>query len=146
MVTLARVTGRSLLSLELYATIAAAFAIALRTSFAGMGALLFILVDGLATRRFTWLRHILPTQQIATLLPGTLFGERPGYAWWPLLVTGQEICQPPRSVGPGTSIVECLPVRMKPIPHWRASVVLVGWLVAFALAAWAVLRARDVPQ
>lgn len=143
--TLARVTGRSLLSLELYATVAAAFAVVFRTSFAGMGSLLFILVDGLASRRFTWLRHILPTQQIATILPGSIFSDRPGYAWWPLLETGAQRCET-QTFGQGHEAFICFPVRMKPIPHWRASVVLVGWLVAFALAAWAVLRARDVPQ
>ncbi len=139
--TVARVTGRSLLSLELYATVGAAFATTMRTSFAGVGALLFILVDGLATRRFTLLRHVLPTQQIATLMPGNIFGDRPGYAWWPLLTGGEERCT---VRGPG--IVECVPAPLKAIPHWRASLVLAAWLAAFVAATWALLRARDVPQ
>ena len=107
-----------------------------------MGALLFILVDGLASRRFTWLRHILPTQQIATLLPGSILGLRPGYAWWPLLQTGAQTCRPEAG---NVSVINCF-VGLKPIPHWRASVVLLGWLIAFAFASWAFLRARDVPQ
>lgn len=137
---LARVAGRSLLSLELYATVAAALATTIRTSFAGMGSLLFILGDGLASGRFTWLRHFLPTQQIATLLPGHPFNQRPGYTWWPQ-ITGIDRCQVEATGG-----VNCFTTPLKPIPHWRASVVLVGWIVAFALAAWAMLRARDVPQ
>ncbi|MFY9587797.1 MAG: hypothetical protein WAT66_10115 [Actinomycetota bacterium] len=139
--TVARVTGRSLLSLELYATVAAALATIIRTSFAGIGSLLFILGDGLASRRFTWLRHFAPTQQIATLLPADTLGEQPGYAWWPLITHG-----PTRCAADSSGAVSCSAVPLKPIPHWRASVVLIGWLVAFALATWAVLRARDVPQ
>ena len=33
-----------------------------------------------------------------------------------------------------------------PTPHWRASLVLVAWIVGSALLAWWVLRKRDVPQ
>jgi hypothetical protein len=140
--TLARVSARSLLSLELYATLAAAMTMFIRTSFAGMGALLFILADGLTTRRFIWLRHFLPNQQIATLIPpGSQFVETPGYAWWPLINTSGARCAPDAS-----GSITCIETPLKAIPHWRASLVLAAWIAAFALAAWAVLRARDVPQ
>ena len=140
--TVARVTGRSLLSLELYATVAAALATTIRTSFAGVGSLLFILGDGLATNRFKWLRHFLPTQQIATLLPTNLLERQPpGYVWWPRLTGGSDVC---RSGGLG--IVDCAPMPLKAIPHWRASLVIAAWIAFFVLVTWALLRKRDVPQ
>jgi hypothetical protein len=139
--TLARVTGRSLLSLELYATVAAALATTIRTSFAGVGSLLFLLGDGLATNRFRWLRHFLPTQQIATLIPATTLGEKPGYVWWPRLTGGSDVC-----TSRGFGVVECVPVPLKAIPHWRASLVIAAWIAVFVLTTWALLRKRDVPQ
>ena len=137
---LAEQTGWAALSLTTYATIAAALAASIRTSIAGVAALLFLLGDHLLTRRFIWLRHYSPTQQVASLLPQPATISS-GHAWPPPIVQ-RVVCGEPIAGSPDF----CREVLLKPIPHWRASLVLGGWVLAFALAAWAVLRARDVPQ
>jgi hypothetical protein len=140
-VRLAKESGWATLSLELYATIAAAIALALRTSLAGMLTLLLPIGDHLLIDKYHWLRHYFPVQQIATLLPAP---HRVGTAYvWFSRLTGGVVCEP--SVSPG-AFQQCREILLKPIPHWRASLVLVGWTVVFALAAWGLLRARDVQQ
>jgi hypothetical protein len=129
------------LPIEMYATWAAALALAIRTSIAGVGALVLMVGDHLLTSKFTWFRVLLPTQQIAWLSSGTDEGARTGYAWFTRI--GVEFrCEP--STGTGFPI--CKETVLKTIPHWRGSLVLVAWTIAFALAAWAALRVRDVAQ
>jgi ABC-type transport system involved in multi-copper enzyme maturation permease subunit len=139
---LAKESGWALLSVEMYATMAAALALAVRTSIAGIATLLLTVGDHLLISKYHWLRHFFPVQQVAALLP-TPERLATAYVWFPR-VTGGYRCTEPPGGQPGFS--ECKEILLKPIPHWRASVVLAGWLVAFTLAAWAVLRARDVPQ
>jgi hypothetical protein len=138
---IAKESGWAVLSLELYATIGGMLALAVRTSFAGLATLLLIVGDHLITGKYHFLRHYLPVQQVGTLLPDPQFVDT-GYVWFPK-VTGGYVCKP--SSDPNV-FSECREILFKPIPHWRASVVLAGWLLAFVLAGWAVLRARDVPQ
>jgi hypothetical protein len=137
--------GWALLSLELFATIAAALVIAARVTLAGLFTLLLIVGDGLLVAKYHWLRHYFPTQQIATLLPRPPLAT--GYVWHDL-INGGFTCPPPPppGVSPGQIIGECREIMLRPIPHWRASAVLGAWLIGFALIAWGVLRARDVPS
>jgi ABC-type transport system involved in multi-copper enzyme maturation permease subunit len=139
---IARTTGKSLLSLELYSTLAAAAAMTIRASFGGIAALALLLGDGLATMKWHWLRHVLPTQQIARLLPppaDNFFGG--GYVWWTSVGSGRVVCEP-RGVG----ISECREIPVPPIPQWRAILVLLAWIAAASLIASFVVRSRDVPQ
>jgi hypothetical protein len=96
--------------------------------------------DHLLVSKFHWLRHYLPTQQIASLLP-TPTKITTAYVWYPK-VTGGFVCTRNAS----EFFENCREIVFKPIPHWRASLVLVGWTLGFALVAWGVLKARDVPQ
>ena len=140
---IARTAGKSLLSLEVYSTFAAAAAISIRASFGGIAALALLLGDGLATTKWHWLRHELPTQQIARLLPApanNFFGG--GYVWWTPLTGGQVTC----TTSPGGIIVDCKETPLSVIPSWRAIVVLLAWIAGASLLAWVGLRSRDVPQ
>jgi ABC-2 family transporter len=146
--SIARLVGKAgfaLLVLELFATIAATFALAARVSLAGLLTLVMILGDHLLIGKYHFLRHYSPVQQVATLVPRlTTIGT--GYAWPPRLVGGV-VCQPSSVTGPGGGTFgTCREIMLKPIPHWRASVVLSAWLIGFVLLAWSALRARDVPQ
>ena len=143
-VRLAKEAGWAVLSLELYATMAAALALTIRTSIAGAAALLLALGDHLIVEKYKWLRHFLPTQQIATLLPQPT-DVASGYAWFPRLVASIDCTPPPPGSG-GDFFSECREIILKPPPNWRASLVIVGWTIGFALLAWVALRARDVPQ
>ena len=138
---LAKESGWAALSLELYATIAATLALAVRTSIAGIASLLLTVGDHLIVGKYHWLRHFSPVQQVAALLP-TPERIATAYVWFPR-VTGGFVCD--RTSTPD-GFPNCREILFKPIPHWRASVVLATWTVGFALLAWAVLRARDVPQ
>ena len=141
--TLARSAGKSLLSLEFYASMAGALATIVRTSFAGIGSLVFLLAEGLAAGRFHWLRHFLPAQQVATLIPQFAGGvDTNGYVWWPPVLAGSVSC----SATPGGFEVTCTETLLKPIPHWRAAIVLGAWVLVPALLAWIFVRRRDVPQ
>jgi hypothetical protein len=139
---LAKVGGGALLAPAVYGTIAAAFALALRTSLAGVVSYGFILGDTALVSRFHWLRHWLPAQQVATLLPaGPDISS--GYQWVGVQTAGFT-CEPAPAGSDGFDV--CREIMLKPIPHWRATLVLLAWMVGFALLAWSVLRARDVPQ
>jgi hypothetical protein len=138
--TLARTAAKGLLSVEVYATLAAALTMALRTSLAGVGSLVVLLVDGLVTERFRALRHALPAQQVAALLAPREGFPGPGYVWWPRTEAGAFTCQP----APGGGQV-CFQTPLAPIPPTRAVLVLLAWVAALALGAWAALRARDAP-
>jgi ABC-type transport system involved in multi-copper enzyme maturation permease subunit len=144
-VRLASQSGWALLSLETYATIAAALAIAARVTLAGLISLLMIIGDHILVDKYHWLRHYFPVQQISTLLPRPRMIDN-GYVWLSP-VSGGVVC--PRA--PANGQVDqnffnlCREIIFKPIPQWRASLVLAGWAVGFALIAWGVLRARDVP-
>ena len=138
---LAEQAGWSLLSLEMYATMAASLALIVRTSLAGVASLVIALGDHLAVQKYRWLRHFLPTQQIASLLPMPT-GVTSGYAWFPRITAGIT-CKPPATAG-GFEI--CTEVRFTPPPHWRASLIVAAWAIGFAMLAWAALRSRDVPQ
>lgn len=133
--------GETVLSLEVYGTIAGSLATIARASFAGIGGLVFLLADGIATGRFKWLRHILPAQQVATLIPTPIFPET-GYAWWPAVSTGEFICEPPTN---GFGEV-CRDRLLPPIPQPRAFVVLLLWVALASAAAWFFVQRRDVPQ
>lgn len=140
--TLARAAGRSLLSVEVYATMAGALATIVRTSFAGVGALVLLLADGLASGRYDWTRHFLPAQQIATLIPPSPRAETIGYAWWPPVRVGSASC----TAAPDGFGVVCTEKLLAPIPQWRAALVLGAWIMGAALLAWIFVRRRDVPQ
>jgi hypothetical protein len=140
--TLARSAGKSLLSLEFYASMAGALATIVRTSFAGIGSLVFLLAEGLAAGRFHWLRHFLPAQQVATLIPQFAGVETTGYVWWPPILAGSVSC----TATPGGFAVTCTETLLKPIPHWRAALVLGAWVLVATLLAWIFIRRRDVPQ
>lgn len=140
--TLARSVGKSLLSLEFYASMAGALATIVRTSFAGIGSLVFLLAEGLAAGRFHWLRHFLPAQQVATLIPQFAGVETTGYAWWPPVLAGSVSC----SASPGGFEVTCTETLLEPIPHWRAALVLGAWVLVAGILAWIFVRRRDVPQ
>jgi hypothetical protein len=140
---IARTSGKSLLSLEVYSTFAAAAAMTIRASLGGIAALALLLGDGLATAKWHWLRHGLPTQQIAHLLPApadNFFGG--GYVWWTPVTGGQVTC----TTSPGGIIVECKELPLSIIPSWRAVAVLLAWIAGASLLAWVGLRSRDVPQ
>ena len=137
---LAKQGGWALLSLEMYATMAASLALMVRTSLAGIASLVVALGDHLAVAKYRWLRHYLPTQQIASLLP-TPTGISSGYAWFPRITAGIE-CEP----APAGGFELCEEIVFPPTPAWRASLVLVAWIIGSALLAWWVLRKRDVPQ
>lgn len=139
---IARTAGKSLLSLEVYATFAAAAVMAIRASFGGIASLALLLGDGLASAKWPWLRHVVPTQQIARLLPppaDNFFGG--GYVWWGQLGSGRIVCEP-RGVG----ITECREIPFTAIPHWRAVLVLFAWIALASVIAAVVVRVRDVPQ
>jgi len=138
---LAKESGWAVLSLGLYSTIAATLALAVRTSFAGLATLMLTVGDHLIVQKYHFLRHYLPVEQIGSLLPHSDLIDT-GYVWFPK-VSGGYVCT--QSTDPNV-FSECREILFKPIPHWRASVVIAGWLIAFVLAAWAVLRTRDVPQ
>jgi len=138
---LAEQAGWALLSLEMYATMAASLALIVRTSLAGVASLVIALGDHLAVQTYRWLRHFLPTQQIASLLPMPM-GVTSGYAWFPQITAGIT-CKAPATPG-GFEI--CTEVRFTPPPHWRASLIVAAWAIGFAMLAWAALRSRDVPQ
>ncbi len=141
--TLARSFGKSLLSLEFYASMAGALATIVRTSFAGIGSLVFLLAEGLAAGRFNWLRHFLPAQQVAALIPAFAGGvDTNGYVWWPPVLAGPVSC----SASPGGFEVICTETLLEPIPHWRAALVLGAWALVAGLLAWIFVRRRDVPQ
>jgi ABC-type transport system involved in multi-copper enzyme maturation permease subunit len=130
--------GRALLGLEFFATLAAMFATLVRSSLAGLGApLAFALLDGLATRRFIWLRHFLPAQQVTALLPHRGVYVDVSAPWWPRISY---------TLRCGPLAGDCRAINLRPIPPGRAAAVLGAWLVAALLAAYAMLRARDVPQ
>jgi hypothetical protein len=138
---LAEQTGWGLIGLELYATLAAALASIVRTSIAGAAALAVALGDWLLVQKYTWLRHFLPVQQIASLVPHPPQGNvSSGYAWFPQIAGATEC-----TTSPGGIVVECRDIILRPPPHWRASLVLVAWIVGFSMLAWTSLRARDVP-
>ena len=139
-----RGSGKSLLSLEVYATFAASLTLIIRTSFAGVGSLVLLLGDGLASHKWTWLRHVLPTQQIARLIPPPIEGLGGSYVWFPLATSGKSVCET-RTVG-GFRGQFCREIPLPPVPQWRAVVVLLGWIALATLFAWIFLRARDVPQ
>ena len=136
---LAKLAGRAILSPEVYATIAGALALSLRTSLAGVVSLGFILADSALVTRFNWLRHWLPAQQIATLLPPfpNIVG---GYSWVGLQTAGVKCDE---QAGVGFSV--CTEIILRPIPAWRASLVLSAWIAGFAFLAWTALRSRDAP-
>lgn len=136
---LARVAGRSLLSVELYATIAGALATIVRTSFAGIGSLGLLLGDGLLTERFHWLRDYSPSQQVAWLTPA---GEgSDAVVWWQQIRTGESACRASPDGG-----FSCQEVLLGPIPQWRAIVVILAWVAVFALVTAVFVKRRDVPQ
>ncbi|MGH2793682.1 MAG: hypothetical protein ACRDKG_05200 [Actinomycetota bacterium] len=137
---LAEQAAWAVLSLELYTTIAAALALLVRTSIAGVAALLVALGDHLIVGKYEWLRHYFPTQQVASLLPQPT-GVASGHAWFGPITAGIRCKQVP-----GQLFEECTEVLFKPPPHWRASLVLVAWTLGFAMLAWVALRGRDVPQ
>ena len=138
-VALVRNGGKALLSLEVYATFSAMFTMLIRTSFAGVGSLILLLGDGIATHKWEWLRVATPSQQIARLLPinQDLIGG--GYVWFPRVIS-KGVC---RTSG---GFTRCREVLLRPIPQWRAVAVLLGWILLASLIAWVFLRARDVPQ
>lgn len=139
---LAEQAGWGLLGLLVYATMAAALASIVRTSFAGVAALALALGDFLLVQKYTWLRHYFPGQQIASLVPQLPFDRvSSGYAWFPPLAASVEC-----TTSPGGLITECHEVLLGQPPHWRASLVLTAWILGFAILAWTSLRARDVPQ
>jgi hypothetical protein len=133
--------GKALLSVEVYGTVAGVLATIARTSFAGIGSLIFLLGDGLATARFDWLRHISPSQQVAALIPPPFLQER-GYVWFPPQSSGAVTCAP----APGGSNVLCTEKLLGPIPQARAVIVLVVWIALAAVVGWLFVRRRDVPQ
>jgi len=140
--------ARSLLPLEVYATIAAASALVARTSLVGLGfPLATLLADGLLTNRFSVLRPFSATQQIAWLVtrPETYTAPYAPMAWWPKIVS-KSVCTLARGVQQSGEFVTCRDVKLPPIPEWRAMVVLGVWISVFVFAAYAMLRARDVPQ
>jgi ABC-type transport system involved in multi-copper enzyme maturation permease subunit len=137
---LVKEAGWAALSLGVYATISGALTLTVRTSLAGVTALLLLLGDHLLVSKFTWLRAYLPVQNVASLLPqpATITS---GYVWPPLIeVKFQCVRQA------GTVVVECKEIMLERIPHGRASLVLGAWVIGFMLAAWAAFRSRDVPQ
>jgi hypothetical protein len=138
---LAKEAGWAALSMGVYATLAGALTLSVRTSLAGTTSLLLLLGDHLLTTKFTWLRTYLPVQQVASLLP-TPATVTSGYVWPPPILVKFECVVRNADV----PFRECRDVMLKPIPHWRASLVLGAWLIGFVLAAWAVFRSRDVPQ
>lgn len=137
---LAKEAGWATLSLGLYSTIASALTLAVRTSLAGLFSLLLFLGDFLLVQRYTRLRSFLPVQNISWLLPQPTTVTS-GYVWPPAITTKFECVRKA-----GTAFRECKEVMLKPIPHWRAALVLGAWIIGFAFAAWAVFRSRDVPQ
>ena len=138
---LARMSGKALLSLEVYATFAAALTMMLRTSMGGIGSFLLLLGDGLATRKWTWFRLELPTQQIARLIPSPIEGIGRGYVWFPSVYATKSSCQ---STPEGFRL--CQQIPLPPIPLWRAVAVLFAWIATASLLAWLVMRRRDAPQ
>src|SRR2546423_11573583 len=130
--------GRSLLGVEFFATLAAMFAMIFRSSLAGLGGSLAIaLLDGLATQHFVFLRHYLPDQQVAVLLPHSGRFLTVASPWW-RTISGTLKC-------PGFPN-DCHFIAFRPIQPGTAAAVLGAWLVAAAVVAYVVLRARDVPQ
>jgi hypothetical protein len=130
--------GRALLGLEFFATLAAMFATILRSSLVGLGGpLAFVLLDGLASRHFVWLRHFLPDQQVAALLPHSGIYVDVSAPWWPRITYALKC---------GPFVSDCRVINFRPIPPGRAAAVLGAWLFAAAIGAYVVLRARDVPQ
>ena len=135
-----RSAGKALLSVEVYATFSAALTMIVRTSFAGVGALALLLADGLASQKWTWLRQVLPTQQIARLIPPAE-GLSGSHVWFPLATSGKSVC---KTAPEGFQY--CREVPLPPVPQWRAVAVLFGWMLLAAIVAWLFVRARDVPQ
>ncbi|HEV2685265.1 MAG TPA: hypothetical protein VGW79_01370, partial [Actinomycetota bacterium] len=139
---IALLSGRSLLGMEFFATVAAMFAMMFRSSLAGLGGSLAVAVlDGLATRHFLFLRHYLPDQQISVLLPHSSPIVNPAGPWWSQ-ITGTLRCG---SATPG-AFGSCISVTFKRIQPGTAAAVLGAWLVAAVIGAYLVLRARDIPQ
>jgi len=126
--------------LELYATLAAAFAIFLRGSMAGLGGpLLLLVLDGLLLTRFVWLRPYSPTQQVAALLPRIPSNEVVSTMWFGQILS-KTVCT--HSIG---GALECNIINLKPIPPLTASLVLLAWIALACAWAYAMLRSRDVP-
>lgn len=126
--------------LELYATLAAAFAMFIRGSMAGLGGpLLLLLLDGLLLTRFAWLRAYSPTQQVAALLPRVPSNEVVSSMWFGQILS-KTVCT--HSVG---GALECTGITLKPIPPLEASLVLLAWIALACVWAYAMLRTRDVP-
>jgi ABC-type transport system involved in multi-copper enzyme maturation permease subunit len=139
-VRIGKQVGWAILSLELWTTMAASLATLARVSIGGIATLLATVGDHLLVQKYHWLRAYLPTQQVGSLLP-TPTRITTAYLWYSP-VTGGFVCE---RAGDGF-FSNCREIMLKPIPHWRASLVLGAWIIGFALLAWAVLRARDVPQ
>src|SRR5439155_14792219 len=101
------------------------------------GALAISAAAGFATRHFVFLRHYFPDQQVAALLPHQARFLSVASPWWQS-IDGVVRC----GMLPGS----CSFTRLNPIKPGFAAAVLGAWLIAAALAAYLVLRARDVPQ
>ncbi|MGH2785654.1 MAG: hypothetical protein ACRDJ1_10360, partial [Actinomycetota bacterium] len=136
---LARVAGRSLLSVEIYATFAGALATIVRTSFAGIGSLGLLLGDGLFVERFNWLRHYSPAQQVARLIPAS--EDTDVVVWWHEIRTGASSCR----ASPDGGFL-CEEKLLTPIPQWRAIVVILAWIAVVGLITAVFVKRRDVPQ
>jgi hypothetical protein len=142
-VRLAKESGWSLLSLETYATMAGALALAVRTSLAGFMPLPLTVGEWFLVRKFLFLRPFSPVQQVAYLVPHLPEDKvASGFGWFPAL-TSKVTCR----TLPGQSFAGvCKEIALRPIPHWRATLVLLAWIAAASLLGWMVLRRRDVPQ
>lgn len=140
--------GRALLGLEFFATLAATFAMMFRSSLAGLGgAGAIALADGVATQHFVFLRHYLPDQQVAVLLPHAGRFLAVASPWW-RVVDGTFRCGLPGNgnVKGGPLVTSCQFIMFRPIQPGTAAAVLGAWLIAVALVSYIMLRVRDVPQ
>lgn len=147
--TLAAELARGLLPLEVYATMAAVAATIARASVVGLGApLAVLLADGLLTNRFSQLRPFSAAQQVAWLIPNPQQGGGGPFAvlaWWPK-ITSKFVCTGVPQIQEGGLVDACREIKLPPIPQGRAIAVLFAWMAVVLLAAYGLLRARDVPQ
>lgn len=130
--------GVAWLSMGTYATFAVAAVLWARATLAGpIASLGFLALDGSLTQNVISLRHASPSQQIAFLLDAQHYvgGDAVSPLWYEKM---DKIVE--SSFGGPAKFQE-----LSTIPHWRALIVLVAWMLLGVIIAIVAIRKRDLP-
>lgn len=132
--------GTAWLTIGFYATAAATLTVWVRSSLAGLvGAIGFVVTDGVLLLKVTIHRRASPVEQVAALMPdlGGFLSGVTAHVWFPQAATS--------TIEEHQGFTRTLTTPLPPIHDWQAVAVLIAWALFFVGLGYLVVRKRDIP-